>query len=169
MKDRNILIGTALVLVVFGVFAFLNVNFFKMPSSALTNNQLTATAVPFVPIVEGSNSKVTTRTNYLITSSDQLQKLWGLIDATGTPPPIDFSSQNVLAVFAGQEPTTGYAVAVSKVVDSNNRVVSVTIQQPDSACQPKAQPTAPYELVTVPATTLPLTHQDIPGTNDCQN
>src|SRR5665811_1832324 len=90
--------------------------------------------VPFTKIAQGMQSNVSTRANYLITSPSALSKLWKLIDATTTPPEIDFNRDAVVAVFAGERPTTGYAISVAKIEDTGMRTVSVTIAKPDTTC-----------------------------------
>ena len=167
MKDSLIILGVALVAATGGVYFLLQGNYSKTPLPVVTENQQSAVAVPFTSLVSGSQSKVAARVNYIITSSTQLNELWKMVDATGTPPKVDFNKDAVIAVFAGQQPTAGYAITVSKVTDSGARMVSITIRKPDSTCMVGQVLTAPYELVAIPATTLPLTHEDVSTTASC--
>ncbi|HVY55286.1 MAG TPA: protease complex subunit PrcB family protein [Thermodesulfobacteriota bacterium] len=126
------------------------------------------TLVPAELLVAGAQSSVTDRVNYLITSSAEFGELWSLIQATGTMPAVDFSTHSVLAVFAGQEPTAGYAIGVSKVEDtSDGRKVTIALSKPGSDCVTAAVITTPFELVSVPKTTLPLSHEDAVATTSC--
>jgi hypothetical protein len=166
-RDTLIIIGIALVALVIGVVVFLS-GHGGVPdtSSAVANTQPSAAvSVPFTEITRGSKSTVTTRVNYFITSADQLSKLWKMIDATGTPPVIDFNTHAVLAVFAGKESTS--SITVAKIEDTSTRMVSVAIAKPDSACAKKPLATSVYEIVAVPTTSLPLAHQDISTTATC--
>ena len=128
-----------------------------------------AVPVPFSQITQGTQSKVTERVNYLVTSSVGLKELWKLIDAPGTPPSIDFSTQAVAAVFAGERSSGGYNIAVSKVVDANTaRTVYVMLSNPGVGCATTQALIAPYEVIVLPVTALPLTHKDESVTKDCQ-
>jgi len=135
-------------------------------TSASSNSQQTA-AIPFTKITSGTESKVRMRVNYLITSADELRQLWGMVSATGTPPAVDFKKNAVIAVFAGEQPTVGHVIEVSKIEDSTVRNVSLTIMKPDTNCMVAQTVTAPYEIVAMPATALPLTHQDTLTVNKC--
>ena len=98
---------------------------------------------------------------------DQLSALWKFINATNTPPTVDFKKQSVIAVFAGK--ATSAAISVAKIEDSGARLVSITLMQPESTCPQPAESASPYEIVTVPATLLPLAHKDISKTIGCRD
>jgi hypothetical protein len=165
-RETLIIIGIALVALVIGVVVFLSgQGGVPSTSSAVANTQPSAVIVPFTEITRGSKSTVTTRVNYFITSTDELNKLWKMIDATGTPPVIDFNTHAVLAVFAGKESTS--SITVAKIEDASTRMVSIAIAKPDSACTKKPPATSLYEIVAVPVTSLPLAHEDIPTTATC--
>lgn len=127
-------------------------------SSISNTSSLAATPVSFTKLAQGTQSTVSTRTNYLITSANELEKLWKMIDAKGNPPAIDFTKNCVAAIFAG---------TVAKVEDTNVRTVMVALATPDGRCLSKNATTTPYELVTVPITSLPLAHKDISITAAC--
>lgn len=172
MRNHIIVGGAIVVALIVGVLVFLysDRNSNASPSAvAESHSAMTPVAVPFTEIAEGTRSTVSTRANYLITSADQLTKLWAMIDATGTPPTIDFKNNSIIAVFAGNESVAGSAIAVTKIEDTNARTVSVTITEPSGACALKQKAAAPYEIISLPATTLPLTHQDtIATTTECK-
>jgi len=124
--------------------------------------------VAFTELASGTQSSVRARKNYLITSQDELRELWKLVDVQGPPPTVDFSKQSVIAVFAGEQPTAGYAIAVRRVGDSDaTRVVSVEIASPSTTCLLTGAPTKPYQVVKLPATALLWTHQDSATTTSC--
>jgi len=161
--------GVAVVAIIIGGFVFVygGQNFSGTPFSEATGNVPVAIAVPFTELAHGTQSDVSTRTNYLITSMSELDKLWEMVNATSTPPTVDFSSNYVAAVFAGQRMTGGYAIAVSKVADTQNRLVTITITSPDSSCMVTQSTTAPYQIVEIPKTSLPFTHEDQTSTTSC--
>ena len=146
------------------VFYFGNGNLHNT-SSTVISNQPSTIVVPFTKIIQGEQSTITTRVNYIITSSNQLNKLWKIVGATGIPPTVDFETQSVIAVFAGKESTS--SIAVAKVEDTNARLVSITLSKPSEDCVSKQQVASPYEIVTVPTTSLPLAHEDIVTTASC--
>lgn len=171
MKERVAFISVAiLAVVVTALITFLDrgASFADlMPSSAQQESTgISATVVPFTNIVQGTQSAIAVRANYVITSEDQFTELWKMIGATTTPPAIDFTKQAVLAVFAGEESST--KIAIARIEDSSERLVSITIVKPEDGCAAPKVSASPYEIVAVPATTLPLTHEDIAAVASCQ-
>lgn len=166
MRGTPLVVAVALIAVVVGAYLFMRGNF-SADSFPPAESQQSAATVPFTKLAEGSRSTVSRRVNYFITSASQLSELWEMVDATSTPPTIDFEKEAVIAVFAGERPTTGYAISVAKVEDSEARLVSIKIVEPDDRCIVGQSRTAPYEIVAVPATGLPLAHDDISATASC--
>lgn len=128
--------------------------------------QYAATEVPFTRLVQGKQSSIDSRVNYLITSSDELIELWNIIGATSTPPAVDFTTQSVLAVFADQSPR----VTITEIKDiESKRLVSIVVTKSEEVCATQQQNASPYEIVSVAATSLALIHQDIVETASCAN
>jgi len=171
MRNHLIVGGAILAAIIIGILVFLygSTNAPTIPSSMATENQsaVSAVTVPFTKLAQGKKSTIEDRVNYLITSPSELGELWKMIDATSTPPKIDFKKDAVIAVFSGQEPTTGYAISVTEIEDADARKVSITLTKPSDGCMLAQVITAPYEIVTVPVTALPLTHEDIATTTNC--
>lgn len=167
-REILIIIGLAAVAVAIGLFIFLRGrDTSPTVSPNLASAEQSVAVVPFTKITQGEKSTVTRRVNYLITSTDELQKLWKMVDATIPPPAIDFEKQAVLAIFAGNESTS--SIAIAKIEDTDTRLVSIAVTKPDSACVSKLAAPSPYEIVVVPATTLPLAHADLATTVSCPN
>ena len=160
-RDAVILTSAIAVAIGVGVFIFFS-NGGNLASvfSAVTDNNSRAGIVPFTEIARGSQSAIERRVNYIITSPDQFNELWGIINASGMPPKVDFKTHAVIAVFAGQEPVAGYEIAVNKVEDNGERMVSITLARPGDGCAVAQVKTAPYQLITLPTTSLPLAHED---------
>ncbi|MFA6415038.1 MAG: protease complex subunit PrcB family protein [Candidatus Paceibacterota bacterium] len=161
--------GAVLALAVLGTFPFL----FGGGSQyqPVTTNEPPAVAqaaVPFTTLAQGDRSKVARRTNYLITSRDQLSELWKMLDTTTKPPSIDFTTEAVIAVFAGEEPTAGHAIAVSKIEDSQKRIVLVSVYAPGEGCMTAETITTPYQVLKVPRTDLSYTHSDAVVPRSCR-
>jgi len=159
--------GIAIIAIGIGVFVFLYGGNRFNSSSAVANNNLSVVAVPFTKIVQGDTSTIKNRVNYFINSSEQLNELWGMIDATSTPPKIDFKKEAVIAVFAGKQTVADYSIYVSKIIDSDTRMVYITLAKPDGKCAKKQSEVFPYEIITIPSTSLQLAHEDIQTTTNC--
>ena len=166
MRDNKILIGVALVAVIIGVGIFLYSGSSWRGTSPEDASASVAGAVSFTPLARGVESSVHERVNYLITSSDQLSQLWKTIGAGGMPPAVDFSTHEVIAVFAGSDPVAD--ITVAKIQDTTTRMVSVSIAKPDGTCAGKDSG-SPYQIVAMPTTSLPLAHQDLVSTTSCAN
>ena len=166
MRDRIILIGSAVAAIVIGVliFAYTTKTASKTPLPVVETTP-SVSVIPFIKLAEGKQSAITRRVNYFITSQEELSRLWKTVGATSTPPIVDFKVQMVLAIFAGTEQSA--AVAVAKVEDSSARMVSIAIEKLEGSCVKKQSAATPYELVVVPMTSLPLAHTDTIATTSC--
>ncbi len=169
MRDILILIGLALASLVVGTAVYLFSDGKNTLSRQNANTSQASSIVAFVPIVSGLNSSVTKRKNYLVTSPTQFKELWKMFSTNSKPPVVDFVSSNIIAVFAGQKPTTGYSISVSKIKDSDTRTVTVLLTHPDKNCVLTQALTAPYQIIKIPKSTLPLDHTDISTTTPCLN
>ena len=162
-QEKLIIIGTALLIVIGIPVFFLTRN---TPSPiVITDVPPVVVAVPFTKLTQGTQSVVARRVNYVLTSSTELSELWRTIDAPGKPPRVDFKKNAVLAVFAGNE--SGTSISVAKIEDTNTRMVSIAIAKPNGPCELVQPAASPYEIVTVPTTSLHLTHEDISTTVSC--
>jgi hypothetical protein len=161
---KKLLTILVLVLVIAGIWIFLTMH----PSSTATSSPTAAAStVPFTTLAAGAQSDVTSRVDYLITSQDQLTQLWNLLQQPPPVPTVDFTTQDVVAVFAGQAPTTGYSIAVAQVEDANSRIVKIELTKPDDSCVLAQSTTAPYQIIELPKTSLPFTHDDTLTTKAC--
>lgn len=169
-KDLTVLGGISIVAIIIGSVLF----FYGegvLSGTSNVNSNVNSPAVLSV-ITRGTNAPVTSRKNFLISNASDLHKLWVFLygNASNTPPlpDIDFSREEVVAVFAGEKPTAGYEISVAGIHDTNNkRIVAVTIQTPGASCTVPGFQTSPYEIVTVPTSSLPFTHKDVIKTQPC--
>lgn len=128
--------------------------------------QDSSTPVSFIRLTSGTETGLTNQVNYVLRTPEELTGLWRLIGANGTPPVVDFSTHEVLAVFSG----TGAKVSVASVDDmrgTEQRLVSVVVMKPGDACADKTAAT--YEMVAVAATSLPLSHKYIVAPEACSH
>lgn len=160
MKETLIVVGLAAVAVVVGGTLFVFGP--SVPSSGAK------APVPFTEITSGTQSAVAKRVNYLISSEEQFDHLWKLIHTEKSRPSIDFSKSVVAAVFAGTLPTAGYEIQVAQVADVGSaRMVNVVLKKPGENCALAEVQTAPYQIVEIPRSELPLTHEDLISTVNC--
>lgn len=170
-KDTLVIAGVAVVAIVIGVSLFFygGDSFSSASPSAVTEARSVPTpvVVSFTELARGAHSKVLTRTNYLITSTSEFEKLWQMVDAKGKAPVVDFTKDSVVAVFAGQVMTGGYSISVSKVTDAEKRTVAVILTSPGSNCIVTQSTNEPYQIIKVPKTSLTFTHEDQTSTTNC--
>jgi hypothetical protein len=171
-RHHYIVWGAVIAACIIGVLLFLygSSGVLNVHQKVITVNK--PIAVPFLKIASGMRSTVSTRTNYIITSTEQFTKLWDMIDATGTPPNIDFKSDEAIAVFAGNESTASSTILITRMYDTTTqRTIYITLRQPVGDCTEKQiknqKTTAPYEIVLVPFTRLKLAHKDTIATTSC--
>ncbi len=171
MRDFYIIAVICVVAIIIGtvLFFFGPASLQADVSSALRSGPK---VVPFTVLAQGNRAlAVTDPTNYRITSTAELDALWPLIygsESDSAIPDIDFTKYEILAVFDGSHPTTGYGVSVLEVTEENNvRTVTINDAVPSSHCSWAYTSTSPFELIQVSATSLSLTHIDLTSTTSC--
>jgi hypothetical protein len=89
--------------------------------------------------------------NETITSQAQLSKIYSELNLEDVPA-IDFSKNNVVALFLGQKRTGGYGIGIDTLeVKNNTVVVKVLKSKPDGGIATMAL-TAPYCIASIPKT-----------------
>ncbi len=158
---RHILTGSGSI-VALAVLATFLILYGRMPipGEPAVPQTVQPTPVPFTTVATGTRAEVTDRVNYLITNQSELDQLWALLSVKAPEPKIDFNTQALAAVFAGAQPSTGYQVQVTKVVDADKRSVVVTILKPGTGCVTAKTITSPFEIIAFSQTSLPLAHED---------
>lgn len=173
MRDSTILVGLSLASVfVGGYLIFYGQRAAPAGMVDATGQPAAVVApVPVITLASGELSSVDARVNYLVVAKNQLDALWKNVDASSSEPKIDFNTHEVLAIFAGPEPSTGYAVSVSGVEDQSGvRTVHILLTQPGSGCADVHATVHPFELVAVPKTSvgIALTHTFATTTISCK-
>src|SRR5688572_15224775 len=78
---------------------------------------------PFSTIAQGTSSGFTQKAELVIMSADEWRTLWDQHQSIRSPaeplPQIDFASHVVIAIFAGNKPSSGYEVEVKDVSSRN--------------------------------------------------
>ena len=163
MKNVGLLLFFGLIAALFGGWFLWQEGHQSAPSPLVVES----TSVLFTELASGTNADVTTRESYLITNDEELRDLWKLLRTDSERPTIDFTKDSVLAVFAGEEPTAGYTIAVRAITETNERMINIEIGAPGVTCGAAEVVTTPYQIIKVAKTDLPLAHKDAMVTTGC--
>lgn len=119
----------------------------------------------FIVLAEDHHSgSVDRRTNFRIMNDEELRELWSLIYGIGGPaiPSVDFSKNEVIAVFDGSHSSGGFRVEVTDVTDADGkRTIHITRHAPSDDCVVTEGPTSPFVIISVSKTTLPLAKEEV--------
>jgi hypothetical protein len=122
-----------------------------------------AAAVPFRILAEGTDAEVEERKNFAAYDEDGLARLWAMAYGEDAPPvpSIDFASEYVIGVFAGEKATGGHAIRVASVTDENSlRNVGIAIERPAQGCMTTQALTRPFQVIAVPFSERELARTD---------
>jgi hypothetical protein len=167
MRDTYIAGGLAIVVITIGIVFFMQDDASVSNASPSEETTSIPVSVSFTELAQGTKSSIASPANYLITSESQLKELMQIVGSKDKMPTVDFNKSYVAAVFAGEKPTDGYAIKVSKIEDTDVRTVTVTFVEPDNSCTKKSSATSPYALIELPKTSLVFTHQKEFTTSSC--
>jgi len=127
--------------------------------------------ISFKVIAEGSNaSSVAARKNYAVFDEGEFERLWTMAYGEEAPtlPSVDFDSQYVIGVFAGEKTTGGHAIKVEAITDENAvRNVAITIEIPSRDCLVTEALTSPFQIVVVPFSDRELIRTDTEVESSC--
>ncbi len=139
-------------------------------ASALGADQ--AASVSFTVLAEGTNaSGVSERKNYAVYSEEDFTRLWTMAYGTDTSamPSIDFDTQYVIGVFAGEKPTGGHTIEVASITDASSiRTVSMALTRPGEDCMTSEALTSPFQLIAVPVSDRELARTETEIVASCQ-
>lgn len=110
--------------------------------------------VPFTVLSEGSRAvSAPVRKNYGVYDIEEFARIWKIAYGEDAPPlpSINFEEQYVIGAFAGEKPSGGHAIAVTRITDASNvRTVEMTLTQPGDGCIASQALTSPFQFVSVP-------------------
>jgi hypothetical protein len=163
---RDLLIVGGMIVAALAVGAVL---FFFGPSSFRAGTG-TASAISIDILKQGTNAfDMTQRANYHIQNQEQLNELWKYVQTSqNTTPSVDFTKNDVLAIFDGSHSSGGFSIQVLGIEDKDGiRTVHVRRTVPGPKCSVSEQISSPYQVVLVPKSDLTLSHVDEIVTNPC--
>jgi len=141
-------------------FASLCLPLFVGCSAAASN---TATEYSFVTLAKGSQSGVRERKFVVIKSESDWQALWASHSSLSIPPQkpplVDFRTEMIVAVFAGEKSTGGYSIEITRVQeDTFKHALEVIVHEskpPPGAMVIQAL-SQPYHIIKLTRIELPV-------------
>ncbi|HVG21172.1 MAG TPA: protease complex subunit PrcB family protein [Blastocatellia bacterium] len=90
--------------------------------------------------------------NYVIANKEDWERLWEKVTSNSYPrpaaPDVDFSKQDLIAVFQGVQPSSGYSISVTRLVKSGKKLkVYVREVSPGDECRVLLVITQPFEII----------------------
>jgi uncharacterized protein (UPF0248 family) len=116
-----------------------------------------ADSVCFLSVLKVSDSSHPEQENIVINDNGQWQSLWQTLFAnTNIKPPlpeIDFTRRTIIAVFQGEQATTGYQISIEEALETENAVeVTVKAFSPGKRCVLLGKVTRPLHIVEIEKT-----------------
>lgn len=92
------------------------------------------------------------KTSYVITTREEWGRLWDTTLSNTYPrppaPEIDFIQHSIIAVFQGNQPSSGYDISITKIVKSGKKLkVYVKEVSPDLPCKVLLVITQPFQII----------------------
>ena len=115
--------------------------------------------VPFKTIERGTSSTLTTPMDRVIFDPEQFVELWLQLHANDPNrvailPRVNFAEEMVIVVSMGEQPTTGYSIKVTKLVEARGASpdrpllkVFVRETRPGENCTVEPTPTQPFHVI----------------------
>ena len=114
--------------------------------------QTLSQSVEFETIAKYVNCGHLEKKSYVITNREDWEGLWEKVVAYSYPrpqaPDIDFSKHSIIAVFQGNQSSSGYSISVTKLVKSSKKLkVHVREVSPADECRVLLVLTQPFEII----------------------
>ncbi len=101
-------------------------------------------------IGQWTNTGINEARRMVIRDANGWAKFWSEL-GVGERPAVDFTRDLVIAVAAGQQPTGGHGIAVSRVGQNNGELtIEVVVTSPGPNCMTTSSLTQPVDIVVVP-------------------
>lgn len=145
---------------------------------ALTRSLKAATAKPALPVPasgfadlppsdpdpasgwQGDNGPISGERGELVTRPEAFQLYWLTLMPGQPTPEVDFNTQAVLLLLAGEKPTAGYSVRISHTEEKGgNLVVHYRVEPPPPGTLTAQVVTRPWSMTVIPKPSLPVVFQ----------
>ena len=115
-------------------------------------SQNSENSINLTTIAQGTDSNYPTASQRVITSTAAWVNLWQQHSSKPVPE-VDFTQEQVVAVFAGKKPTASYSVNITRVENSNSNLV-ITVEYHHSEDIVTLPITHPYHIIKSPRITV---------------
>ncbi len=108
--------------------------------------------------------------NLVINDQTELKKILTKIGASSKFPDtssFDFSMNTLIAVFQGKEPSGGYSIEITKIIEVDKIIVTVMEKSPGLGCVTTTETTNPYHIIKIPISIKPILFQTERKTVQC--
>src|ERR1044071_4637030 len=90
--------------------------------------------------------------SYVVTTREEWEALWDATLSNTYPrppaPEIDFNEHSIIAVFQGNQPSSGYDISITKLVKSGKKLkIHVKEVSPDMPCKVILVITQPFQII----------------------
>lgn len=121
--------------------------------------------VPFVTVARGAQSGVQERLEAVVRSPVEWATLWTRhAGRAAAPPPVDFATDMIIAVFGGTRPTSGYEVEITEVVTTEQGLqVTYRRQTPPAGAVVRPALTSPFHIIRLPRAEGPVRVGEAPS------
>ncbi len=126
--------------------------------------------VSFDRLDTGQNSQIDSPAREVVRSQTELETLWAqAFGQNAELPAVNLDEEMLLAVFAGQQNTGGYSIAVDKIIEKEGALnVVVTQTSPGENCMVTQALTSPYEVVKLEHTEKDVEFNVQQEVRDCE-
>lgn len=138
-------------------------------SSLPADRSLEPDDIPFVTVDAGTSSGIKTREKYIIRDDAQWLSMWQQHTANSYPAPpaphVDFGSEMVVAVFAGENHKPGSLIQIDSIKKADNRIY-ILVSEPSAGGGSGREPnpfsdSEPYFIARMAQSSLPITFQGL--------
>ncbi len=126
--------------------------------------------IPFATLAKGTSGGPSEPSDMIVRDAAVLESLWVTIspepEKAAPLPAVDFGVDMVIAVFAGQKPSSGYAIEVKSIQDVGESIhVQVVDTKPPPEVATMTVITHPYHVVKLPKLDKPVKffHSEVTG------
>jgi hypothetical protein len=146
---------------------------FSLFSFSCSNQGEEETVLAFEVIHSGPYTSVTEKKEFHASNNDEYMKLMNEIyadlDQMPKIPEVDFSKNDVGAVFMGQKSSGGYSINFDKIIKRSGAVsCNIYETSPGKGCMLTQGITYPYEIVKTPKLNKKIKFVYKQRTQDCQ-
>jgi hypothetical protein len=131
------------------------------------------TIIPFEVIHGGPFASVSAKKEMTAANQDDYLKImnevYANLDQMPQIPEVDFTKNDVVAVFMGAKTTGGYSINVDKVIKRKDALtVAVNETSPAANCVVTQAITQPFQVIKIPKTKQKIVYVFKQRTNECK-